>query len=125
MESKNPLTNLHKYAKYHDSPVTQLKESTKKTEIAVDQTADCLSNMQAKLYYIGRRLCFGHVELPKISWPSGTCEGTLASCMKRGNLFWRWPVCNDEQIYSWGNIICKTDVRKFEKRCFSVPELDD
>lgn len=52
-------------------------------------------------------------------------EGALVSCMKRGKLFWRWPVIKDEQLYSWKDIICKINIPKYEKKgCFSVPELD-
>lgn len=52
-------------------------------------------------------------------------EGALVSCMKRGKLFWRWPVIKDEQLYSLKDIICKINIPKYEKKgCFSVPELD-
>lgn len=45
-----------------------------------------------------------------------TEEGAVVSCMKRGKEFWRWPVCKDEQLYSWQYIICKINIPKFEKK---------
>lgn len=52
-------------------------------------------------------------------------EGVLVSCLKRGKLFWRWPVIKDEQLYSWSHIICIIEVPVFVKKgCFSIPEME-
>lgn len=123
------LFNLNNSPKYQDSPVTQSKGSPNKGKFSEDLAEDCLSNMQVK-----NNISDGDYVL--IMWNSQKYpgqvtsvvheEGALVSCMKRGKLFWRWPVYKDEQIYPWNNIICKINIPKFEKKgCFSVPELDN
>lgn len=52
-------------------------------------------------------------------------EAVLVNCMKKGKMFWRWPMIRDEQLYSWDQLVCKIGVPKFVKKgCFSVPEMD-
>ena len=52
-------------------------------------------------------------------------EGILVSCMKKTKEFWRWPVIQDVQLYSWENVICQIAIPMFAKKgCFVIPEIN-
>ncbi|XP_075982600.1 nuclear export mediator factor NEMF homolog Clbn isoform X1 [Anticarsia gemmatalis] len=53
-------------------------------------------------------------------------DAALLRWMKRGKMFWRWPVIANERLCRWDKIICSISPPTMIKRgCYMVPVLDE